>query len=94
MIFNVSAAQLGSLTFSSGGLGYYALLSSSVAIDGGTNATLAAIAQAEGVAPAQATDEIGDPRVINGTMDIGAIAFGASQGGGGGGGHHHHHPHP
>jgi hypothetical protein len=71
--------QLGPLTIDPAtGLAYFPLLASSQAIDTGTNSTVPAIAAAQGVTPANATDEIGNPRVVNNVIDIGAIEFAAA----------------
>jgi hypothetical protein len=79
-ILNNQLLQLASLTTAPSGLAYYPLLANSVAINAGNNAVVPAIAAAEGVSPDNATDEIGGPRVVGSSIDIGAIEFR---------GHHH-----
>jgi hypothetical protein len=75
IIENISDPQLAPLTFTNSGLGYYPLGAGSKGIDSGTSNTLAAIAAAEGVPISQATDEIGDPRLQNSHVDIGAVEY-------------------
>ena len=70
MILNNNTPQLGALTTTTSGLAYYPLLPNSVVINAGTNGVLGTIASAEGVSVANATDEIGNPRVVGGTIDM------------------------
>src|SRR5262249_25409540 len=74
-ILNSNIIQLGSLTTAPNGTSYFPLLSFVQSINGGTNSVLATIANAEGVSQSQATDQIGNPRVVNTLIDIGAIEF-------------------
>ncbi len=70
---------LGGATTTAAGLVYYPLLPGpNAAIDKGNNTALTTIAAAEGVASGNATDEIGGSRLVNGTIDIGAIEFSQS----------------
>jgi hypothetical protein len=74
---NNSTNQLGSLTTASNGTSYYPLLPFTASINGGTNSVLPAIAKAEGVPLNQATDQIGNPRIVDPSdiIDIGATEF-------------------
>jgi hypothetical protein len=64
--------QLGSLANYGGPTQTIELLPGSPAIGAGEIGAVPTIAAAEGVLPANATDQRGAPRVVNGTIDIGA----------------------
>ncbi|HEY7425666.1 MAG TPA: hypothetical protein VH682_15655 [Gemmataceae bacterium] len=76
MILNSQTPQLDTLTEDPGGLAYYPLLAGSASIGTGTTSVVNTIAAAEGVDPANATDEIGNPRVVNNSITMGAIEEG------------------
>jgi VCBS repeat-containing protein len=79
MILDNATPQLGALTTDPlTGLSYYAPLDNSQVIAVGTQSVVDAIAAAEGVSSANATDEIGNARVVNNAIDMGAVAFLAS----------------
>ncbi len=77
MILDNALPQLGELT-TANGLSYYPLLANSAAINAGVNSVLGPIATAEGVTPANATDALGNARVVNNVIDMGAVEFGAA----------------
>jgi hypothetical protein len=76
-ILNNSNPQLDSLQPAPNGTSYYPLLPFVQSINGGTNRVLSTIANAEGVSPSQATDQIGNPRLVNPIIDI--IDIGAAE---------------
>jgi hypothetical protein len=74
-ILNNSTNQLGPLTIAPNGTSFYPLLPFVQSINGGTNSVLPTIAKAEGVPQGLETDQVGNPRVIGGIIDIGASEF-------------------
>ena len=74
-ILNNSTPQLGAATIGPNGTTYYPLLAGSQSINAGTNDALSTIAAAEGVPQSQATDQIGNPRLVGPFIDIGAIEY-------------------
>jgi hypothetical protein len=56
-----------------GGPIYYPLLSGTASIGAGSSSVLGTIAGVEGTTSANATDEIGNPRSSNGSVDLGAV---------------------
>jgi hypothetical protein len=76
-ILNNSTNQLGPLTTAANGTSYYPLMPAVVSFNSGSNSVLSTIANAEGVPVADATDQIGDPRVdpVSNIIDIGAFEF-------------------
>jgi hypothetical protein len=59
----------------SSGLIYYPLLANTVSIGAGTTSVLSTIATNEGTTTAAASDEIGNPRATNRSIDLGAVQF-------------------
>jgi hypothetical protein len=76
-ILNSNIVQLGSLTTAPNGTSFYPLLAFVQSINSGTNSVLPTIASAEGVPQNQATDQIGNLRIVDpsDTIDIGATEF-------------------
>jgi hypothetical protein len=72
-ILNPSSVGLGSLANNGGPTQTLALLTGNPAIDAGDDAALGTIAQAEGVAVANATDQTGQARLYGAHLDIGAF---------------------
>jgi hypothetical protein len=59
----------------SGGPIYYPLLANTASIGAGTTTVLSTIASVEGTTVANTTDEIGNPRSSNGSIDLGAVQY-------------------
>lgn len=77
-ILNNQNPQLGPLQGpgpNAGDTAWYPLLANSVVINAGSNSVQGDIANAEGVPVADITDQIGNPRIINNIIDMGAIEF-------------------
>jgi hypothetical protein len=74
-ILNPASIGLGALANNGGPTQTLALQPGSPAIDTGDDAALTTIAQAEGVAVANVTDQTGHPRLFGAHIDIGAVEY-------------------
>ena len=80
-IIGNSQTQLGSVIGvsangkASGGPIYYPLLPGAISVGSGTITALRTIASVEGTTAANATDEVGNPRSSNDSIDLGAVQF-------------------